>query len=309
VRTILITGGTGFVGQHLIRLLASTATRIVAISSSVVDSVDQGVEYRKLDLRKPDAVNALLREIRPEEIYHLAGITAINTSWEHPRRTFDVNVTGTYNLFETAMSLDSPPRILNVSTAQVYAPSLHPLTEDSPLAPENPYAVTKAMAEFLARPWRQSASRGIFVARAFNHTGPGQSLNFVLPSLAKQFVDIRAGRCPPTITVGNVEVRRDFTDVRDVVRAYQMLLASGGPAGIYNVCSGVAIRLADIIGGLESLTGVRVSLQVDPARLRSNDVPQVCGNPTKLRLATGWSPRFSLKQILAELLDYWSAPR
>lgn len=303
VRTILITGGTGFVGPYLIDLLKSDVTRIVVLSSKGPPVTGRALEYRTVDLRNAQQVQDVVRDILPDEIYHLAGIAAVNTSWENPRLTFEVNVAATFNLLDTAMSLASPPRILLVSTAQVYAPATARLTEDCPIAPDNPYAASKAMAELLTAPYRHSLKGGVVIARAFNHTGPGQSLNFVLPALARQFVQIRAGLKPPTIVVGNTEVKRDFSDVRDVVRAYRMLLAGGTLGQTYNVCSGAATRLADIIHELETLTGVKVTLEIDPARVRLNDVPQLCGDPGKLHRATGYTPQFSLKDTLQTLLE------
>ena len=155
------------------------------------------------------------------------------------------------------MSLPSPPRILNVSTSQVYACSSRPLREDSLIRPDNPYAASKAMAELLMVAYQRNEAGGIVTARAFNHTGPGQPPSFVLPSIAKQFAEIEAGLQPPKLTVGNIEVERDFTDIRDVVRAYCMLLDRGRTGEIYNVCSGSAVRLADIIQMFQSISGIK----------------------------------------------------
>jgi GDP-4-dehydro-6-deoxy-D-mannose reductase len=222
VKRVLITGGTGFVGTHLIRLLKSNASRIAVIASGDGESRQEretGVEFYDLDIRRADELRSVVRGISPTQIYHLAGISAIDVSWNNPRLTFEVTVLGAYNLFEAAMVLPSTPRILNVSTSQVYAASDEILTETSPVRPSNPYAASKAMVELLLVQYRKCMGSGIITARSFNHTGPGQSPNLVLPSIAKQFAQIEAGLRPPGLTAGNVEVKRDFTDVRDVVLA------------------------------------------------------------------------------------------
>jgi GDP-4-dehydro-6-deoxy-D-mannose reductase len=246
-----------------------------------------------------------LREVSPERVFHLAGISDVASSWKDPRLTFEVNVVGTLNLFEAAMSLPRPPRILNVSTAQVYAPASGGLSEESRIAPDNPYAASKAMAELLRVPYLKCATGGIVTARSFNHTGPGQSDKFVLSSIARQFAEIQAGDRSPKLIVGNVDVERDFTDVRDVVEAYCLLLEKGRVGEIYNVCSGSAVRLADIIRMFESVSVTTVELEKDPARIRPNEAAIVLGDSKKLEADTGWRPRIPLKQTISDLLEYW----
>jgi GDP-4-dehydro-6-deoxy-D-mannose reductase len=203
------------------------------------------------------------------------------------------------------MSLPSLPRILNVSTSQVYASSNTILTEGSPVNPENPYAASKAMAELLRVQYRKCSRGGIITARSFNHTGPGQTPSFVLPSIAKQFAEIGAGLRPPRLAVGNIEVKRDFTDVRDVVAGYFALLEKGRSNEVYNVCSGSAVRLADVIRKFEALCGIAIQIETDPGRLRSNEVAQILGDATKIRRETGWSPQIPLEKMLRDLMDYW----
>jgi GDP-4-dehydro-6-deoxy-D-mannose reductase len=310
VRRVLITGGTGFVGPHLIRFLKSDSkysfsTIAVIAAGDSQPRQDTGVDYYELDLRKADEVRSVVRKISPTHIYHLAGISAVDVSWSDPRRTFEVNVLGTSNLFEAAMSLPSLPRILNVSTSQVYASSNTILTEGSPVNPENPYAASKAMAELLRVQYRKCSRGGIITARSFNHTGPGQTPSFVLPSIAKQFAEIGAGLRPPRLAVGNIEVKRDFTDVRDVVAGYFALLEKGRSNEVYNVCSGSAVRLADVIRKFEALCGIAIQIETDPGRLRSNEVAQILGDATKIRRETGWSPQIPLEKMLRDLMDYW----
>lgn len=293
-------------GPHLIQFLKSDSSTIAVIAAGDRRSRQEtGVDYYELDIRRADEVRSVVRKISPTHIYHLAGISAVGVSWSNPRLTFEVNVLGASNLFEAAMSLPLLPRILNVSTAQVYASSDKILTESSPVNPENPYAASKAMAELLRVQYRKCSGGGIITVRPFNHTGPGQTPNFVLPSIAKQFAEMEAGIRPRRLTAGNVEVKRDFTDVRDVVPAYFALLDRGRADEVYNVCSGSAVRLADVIRNFEELSGIAIQIETDPGRLRSNEVPQIIGDSTKLRTETGWNPQISWEKTLQDLLDYW----
>jgi GDP-4-dehydro-6-deoxy-D-mannose reductase len=305
VSRILITGGTGFVGTHLVQFLKSNTSHIAVLASGGKSKPQPGVNYYEVDIRDRDAVRSVVQEVKPDHIYHLAGISSVDDSWSSPRLTYEVNVFGAYNLFDAAMSLPRPPRILNISTSQVYAPCSSPLSEDSRIQPNNPYAASKAMAELLVVEYQKYREGGIITTRSFNHTGPGQPPNFVLPSIAKQFVEIELGLRPPSLRVGNIEVKRDFTDIRDVIRAYCMLLEKGTPGEIYNVCSGSAIRLADIIRIFESAAGRKITIETEEARVRHNDVPQICGDPKKIRETTGWHPQISLPRTIADLLDYW----
>jgi GDP-4-dehydro-6-deoxy-D-mannose reductase len=306
LQRILISGGTGFVGTHLIRFLKSRPSKIIVFSSGDGSSLrEPGVDYYKVDIRSGDEVRSVVREASPDQVYHLAGISAVDVSWKNPRLTFEVNVVGAFNLFEGAMSLPSPPKILNVSTSQVYARSSGPLTEASPLGPENPYAASKAMTEFLLVQYRNCVKGGIITARSFNHTGPGQLPNFVLSSVAKQFAEIEAALRPPTLKVGDLGVKRDFTDVRDVVRAYCELLDKGKIGEVYNVCSGCPVLLADAVKEFQANCRTPVTTEIDQARLRSGEVAQMVGDSTKIRTEIGWSPSISLRMTIRDLLDYW----
>lgn len=302
---ILITGGTGFVGRHLLQLLKPFTSRVAVLASGGTSAPESDVDYYEVDIRNRDAVRSVIQEVRPTQIYHLAAVSAVDTSWSNPSLTFEVNVFGSNNLFSAAMDLPSPPRILNVSTAQVYASSSQPLSEDSFVRPGNPYAASKAMAEMLVVAYQKHSEGGIITARSFNHTGPGQPPNFVLPSMAKQFAEIEAGLRPAKLSVGNIYVERDFTDIRDVVRAYRALLEKGKTNETYNVCSGSAIRLADIIRMFESISGTKVTVETEAARVRHDDIMKVSGDPAKIREETGWHPEISLSQTIADLLEYW----
>jgi GDP-4-dehydro-6-deoxy-D-mannose reductase len=302
---VLITGGTGFVGTHLIQFLKPRGSRIVVISSGGGSEKEPDVEYYEADIRREEAVKTIVRQVRPDRIYHLAGVSAVDVSWKDPRLTYEVNVLGARNVFEAAMKLPKPPKILNVSTSQVYAASNQPLDEDSPIRPDNPYAASKAMAELLVAEYRREAAGGIITARPFNHTGPGQTPNFVLPSLAKQFAEMELGLRPAKLTLGNIAVKRDFTDVRDVVAAYCMLLERGRISDVYNVCSGTAVWLADIVALFQAVSGVQADVVSDLARMRPAEASETTGDAGKIRNETGWTPKIDLKKTIADLLDYW----
>jgi GDP-4-dehydro-6-deoxy-D-mannose reductase len=302
---ILITGGTGFVGSHLIRHLQCRASNLVVMATERPSSPEAGVEYYGLDIRNEGDVRSAIRQIKPTAVYHLAGISQVDLAWANPRLTFEVNVVGTYNVLEAAMGLPLPPRILNISTSQVYAPSDAPLSESSPLSPGNPYAASKAIAELLEVSFRKSCGGGIITARSFNHTGPGQLPSFVLPSFAKQFAEIEAGMRAPELAVGNIEVERDFTDVRDVILAYSELLRKGKPGQVYNVCSGTATLLSDLIKHFQALCRTVVTIETDPTRVRGGDISRIVGDPSKIKKETGWNVRIPVTQTLRDLLDYW----
>lgn len=305
MRRILITGGTGFVGSYLVRFLKSKGAKIFVVSSEDPKTREAGVEYCKADIRNLDEIQAAFRAAKPHQVFHLAGVSSVARSWDNPRLAFDVNVVGSFNVFETALRLPSSPRILNVSTSQVYAQSNSPLTEASQQAPDNPYAATKAMAELLMVQYKKCTNGGVITARAFNHTGPGQSPDFVLPAFAKQFAEMEADLCPPVLKVGNINVKRDFTDVRDVVVAYCELLEKGTAGESYNICSGRAVLLADIVNLLQKNCSVAVKIEVDADRVRSSDVPEVVGDPRKVQMTTGWNPKIPLETTLKDLQDYW----
>jgi GDP-4-dehydro-6-deoxy-D-mannose reductase len=307
VRRILITGGTGFVGSHLIHYLKSSGVDLSVVSSSVPARRESGVNYYTADIRDADETAAAIRAANPDQIFHLAGVSSVAASWNDPRRAFEVNVLGSCNVFEAAMRQPTPARILNVSTGQVYARSDVAIKETSRTSPDNPYAATKAMAELLMVQHQGSRSGGIVTVRAFNHTGPGQSPAYVLPSFAKQLAEMEAGLCPPVLKVGNIDVKRDFTDVRDVVVAYCELLENGKTGEVYNVCSGRAVLLADLLRELRKNCDAAVDIEIDPARLRADEPALMVGDPGKILRDTGWSPRIPLDNTIKDLLTYWRA--
>ncbi len=291
----LITGGRGFVGTWLARHLESCGDDVVAI--------DQEVE-----ITDPAALLTAVSDAAPDAIYHLAALTHVGRSWDEPLKVFEVNVIGTAALLAAARECGTGPKVLVVSSAEVYGavtdPHDLPLTERSPTAPLTPYAASKLAAEALCVQSYLGHGQQVIIVRPFNHIGPGQAPNFAVPALAKRIVDAeRSGA--RSIPVGNLSARRDFTDVRDVVRSYRMLVESGGPGAVYNVCSGRDVAISEIAERLLGLAGTSLELEHDPSLMRPVEVPVLRGDPAPLAAATGWKPEIPLDETLADVLAYW----
>jgi GDP-4-dehydro-6-deoxy-D-mannose reductase len=262
-----------------------------------------------LDIGDRDALIDAVVAAAPDAICHLAAQASVGTSWSEPVATFSVNALGVLHLLDAIAACAVWPRVLLVSSAEVYGqvdPVDLPLGEDRLFAPSSPYAASKAAAELLGlQAW---LGRGIEVVRArpFNHTGPGQRPDFVVPSLARQVVEV-GRRGLPALEAGNIEVRRDITDVRDVVRAYRLLLERGEPGVAYNVCRGESVSIAEVAQRLLALAGLDVPVRVDPGRVRPVDLPDLRGDGTRLASRTGWSPAIGLDEMLGAVLAYWQA--
>ena len=291
----LITGGRGFVGQWLASHLRELGDDVVSID-------------REIEITDAVALLAAFTDAAPEAIYHLAALTHVGQSWDEPLRVLEVNVIGTGALLAAARQCGSEPRVLVTSSAEVYGavtdPGLLPLREDSPTAPLTPYAASKLAAEAVAAQAHLGHGQHVIIVRPFNHIGPGQTPNFAVPALARRIVAAeRSGA--GTIPVGNLSARRDFTDVRDVVRAYRLLIESGHPGAVYNVCSGRDISIREIADGLLGLAGTSLEFETDPSLVRPVEVPVLRGDPGRLADATGWAPAVPLEQTLADVLAYW----
>jgi GDP-4-dehydro-6-deoxy-D-mannose reductase len=291
----LITGGRGFVGHWLADHLREQGDHVVAIDQEV-------------DVTDPAALLAAVTGAAPDAIYHLAALTHVGQSWDEPLRVLEVNVIGTAVLLAAARECGTDPRVLVTSSAEVYGavtdPALLPLDEDSPTAPLTPYAASKLAAEALIDQAFLGHGQHVITVRPFNHIGPGQSPNFAVPALAKRIVEADR-RGAPTIPVGNLSARRDFTDVRDVVRAYRLLIESGDPGGRYNVCSGRDVSIREIADGLLGLAGTTLAFETDPSLVRPVEVPVLRGDPARLAAVTGWKPEIPLEQTLEDVLAYW----
>jgi GDP-4-dehydro-6-deoxy-D-mannose reductase len=309
----LVTGVSGFVGGHLAEHLVAQGDLVVGLSASGRWPVDlkhlsQNVRIEPFDLVEKDEAELaeLVGRKQPEVIYHLAAQSNPQGSLADPRGTWTLNLVGALNLLEAVKSSGQKPRVILVGSGVCYgnpSPEFIPVGEGCPLRPNNPYAASKAAADLLGIQHHLSYGTDVVMVRPFNHAGPRQSSQYVLAGLALQVAEVESGR-RECLEVGNLDVVRDFSDVRDVVRAYR-LLAQGGTAGeIYNLGRGQGTKIADALEHLRSLAKGPIPVRVDAARVRPVDQPLLVADPTKLRAAVGWEPSFTIEQTLADMLDF-----
>ena len=310
----LITGLTGFVGQHLARLLLAESSWAVGGvahgAERLADDLRDGVWLQAADLRDPQATRRVIGDFAPDLVFHLAALAQAGASFRDPWRTIEANTRMQLNLLEALVEAGSSVRVLVVSSSEVYGmvqPEDLPCDEETPLRPANPYAVSKVAQDMLGLQYHLSAGLDVVRVRPFNHTGPGQGEGFVVPDFSRQVAAIEAGLQEPTMRVGNLEAERDLTDVRDVVRAYYTLARQGVSGEVYNVGSGRARAMRDILDLLLSASRVPIRVEPDPERMRPSDVPRVVCDATKLAACTGWAPMISFEQTIADVLDDWRA--
>jgi GDP-4-dehydro-6-deoxy-D-mannose reductase len=291
---VLVTGNRGFVGGWMLRYLEARGDQVAGSDAEV-------------DVTNGPALTEVVTATAPDAVCHLAAQSSVGASWTGQAATYQVNTLGALNVVEAALACERPPRVLLISSAEVYGRvSLEalPVPEDHPFAPVSPYAASKAAAELIGlQAW---LGRGLEVIRArpFNHTGPGQRPDFVVPALARQVAAAEASG-NRALETGNLEARRDITDVRDVVRAYRDLLEQGIPGEVYNVCRGQAVSIHEVAERLLAVAGLDLEIVVDPARVRPVDLPELRGDPSRLHAATGWEPEISLDVTLSDVLGYW----
>jgi GDP-4-dehydro-6-deoxy-D-mannose reductase len=303
----LVTGANGFVGGHLVPRLLSADARVFGLVRPGT-SREAAFTAVEADLLDAAAVVRAVAEAAPDRIVHLAAQSSAKDSWQSPDATLRVNLLGLLNLLEAVRRAGLLPRMLVVGSAEEYgavSDASRAIDEDTPLRPCSPYAVSKVAQGYLALQYHLAHKLPIVRTRTFNHTGPGRGAGFAESSFARQIAEIEAGRREPVIHVGNLEAVRDFGDVRDVVRAYLMLIEEGEAGEVYNVCSGHGVRIGDVLDRLLALSSARVEIRTDPALLRPADVPVLVGDATKLRRATPWRPEIPLERTLADLLQHW----
>jgi GDP-4-dehydro-6-deoxy-D-mannose reductase len=305
VRT-LITGASGFAGGWLVQACLNAGDSVAALSRTGAVS-DGGAQGLAIDLRDGDAVLAAVHDIAPEVVYHLAALSSVGRSWEDPASTLQDNVVSAVSVLEAIRWQSPDARVVWVSTCEVYGdPASLPLDEDAPVRPANPYAVSKAAGDMLAAVYANAYGLDIVRARPFSHAGPGQRPIFIVSSLARQAAQAKiAGAEQMRIVIGNPDTRRDFTDVRDVVHAYRLLAQTDRP-GVYNVSSGRSISAAEQVALLgELLAPIMVEHRVDVARVRAHEVMDLRGDHQRLTTATGWEPRISFRQTMADTIAWW----
>ena len=308
---VLITGAAGFAGSHLVDLLSGNGTPVIAWQrpGGMRAREVPGTTNETIDLLDRAAVREALARMRPAAVYHCAGASHVARSWNSTEPTYAVNVRGTHNLIEGLRDEGIRARVLITSSAMVYATSSQPLNEDAPVLPTSPYALSKLAQEMVGA--GNPDGPDVLIARAFNHFGPRQDPWFVGSGFARRIADIERGRWEPEIAVGNLDARRDLTDVRDTVRAYSRIVERGTPGRIYNVCSGRAIAIRELLDELLARARVPIRIKVDPARYRPNDQPVILGDPTRIAQELHWQPAIPLERTFDDLLEYWrsySAP-
>lgn len=304
-RRTLVTGAAGFAGQHLVeRLGAHDEIHGWALPGTTRPPLAD-VIWHDVDVASRSAVDAALRAIAPDRVFHLAGAPSVETSWTNAVPHLTTNAMGTAHLLDAVRRHHPTCRMLVVTSAQVYRSGVAAIDESTPLIPDSPYGLTKLAQDQLAMSAATVDGLDVVVARPFNHIGPRQTPGFAVPSFARQIARIERTIEPPVIRVGNLDSSRDFTDVRDVADAYCRIMDAGRSGRAYNVCSGRAVRIGDLLNSLISLAQVKISIEIDPARLRPADVPVIAGDNRRLRDELGWQPTIPISTTLRDTLDWW----
>ncbi|MGB2906179.1 MAG: GDP-mannose 4,6-dehydratase [Candidatus Aminicenantaceae bacterium] len=314
---VLITGITGFAGSHLADYILDNhpeaevygLVRWRSRMENIQHILDQ-IHLLEADLKDMVSLKKALAEIEPDRIFHLAAQSFVPTSWRCPGETFAINSIGQINLFETVLDLGLTPRIQIACSSEEYglvSPDEVPMNESNPLRPLSPYAVSKVAQDFLGYQYFKSYGLHVVRTRGFNHTGPRRGEVFICSNFARQIVEIEKKLRDPVLFVGNLEAKRDFTDVRDTVRAYWLSLEKGEAGEVYNIGSGIAFTAQEILDKLLALTDADVRVEIDPLRLRPSDVMILLSDSSKFRSISGWEPRIPFEQSLLDLLEYWRA--
>ncbi|MDO4891781.1 MAG: GDP-mannose 4,6-dehydratase [Eubacteriales bacterium] len=303
----MIIGAAGFVGSYLseaIRTLMSCEVVATKLAHEKTDIPD--AEIIDLDILDQDSVYEVLAKEKPDYIFHLAAQSSVALSWKNPKLTVDVNIIGALNLLDAIRRLDYSPRVLIVGSGEEYGRVAEvPIEESCALNPGNIYAVTKACQNMLSTLYSKAYGLNLIMTRSFNHIGPKQIPQFVVADFCSQVAKIEKGLQEPVIRVGNLSAKRDFTDVRDVVSAYCSLIQHGKPGETYNVGSGHAIAVEDILREILSQSSANIKVEIDPAKLRPVDVPIIEPDTKKIFNDTGWTSSIPLKQTISDTLDYW----
>ena len=311
---LLITGITGFVGSHLTELALERGADVIGAlrwrsKTEHIEPLRERINLVESDLRDLLSVRALLEQARPDCIIHLAAQSFVAASWQTPSETLWTNAICQMNLFEAMRQLGSFARFLVIGSSEEYGlvyPDELPIRETNPLRPLSPYAVSKVTQDLMGWQYFKSYGMHIVRARAFNHTGPRRGESFATSNFAKQIAEMEAGLREPIVQVGDLKPTRDFSDVRDIVRGYWLLLERGEPGEVYNLCSGRSWSIQQVLDFVLNLSTVKgIAVKIDPARLRPSDVMILEGDPTRMHKATGWKVEIPFERTLTELLDYW----
>lgn len=310
----LIIGGAGFVGAYLVRHLKNDLGYDVAVTKMPheqlnIEGVDMAdIQVLDLNILNLEDIVALFNQVRPDYIFHLAAQSSVSVSWKNPKLTIDVNIIGGVNVLEALRKIDFKPRVLMIGSGEEYGhirPGETPITEDNNTRPGNIYAATKACQNMLSKIYVDAYGLDVMMVRAFNHIGPNQTPLFVVADFCQQVAKIESGQQEPVIRVGNLSAARDFTDVRDVVRAYAMLAEKGKAGETYNVGSGKAIVIDEILKLILKNSTSEINVEVDESKLRPVDIPIIEADVSKLIFTTGWKKEIDIEQTIRETLNYW----
>lgn len=314
MKRALIIGATGFVGNYLVKeLLANHTIEVHATKRKKEQLEAVQSEYsmiHNLDILNRDDIVSLLYDIRPDYIFHLAAQSSVSIAWRNPGLTVDINVKGCINVMDAIRELFYKPKVMLIGSGEEYGHILEgeiPISEENILRPGNIYAATKACQNMIGNIYARAYNMDVIMVRAFNHIGPGQSPIFVVSDFCRQVAEIEAGLKRPVMYVGNLEARRDFTDVRDIVHAYALLIKTGKAGETYNVGSGHSYAIREVLDEIISLSSEDIKVEIDLNKIRPADVPIIEADITKINQITGWEPLIPLKQTLQETLDYWRA--
>ena len=310
---VLITGITGFVGSHLAELLLGEGFDVYGMArwrsrTENIDHILDKITIVDADLRDSHSLKLLMKKVEPDVVFHLAAQSSVETSWKSPAKTFDVNVVGTVNLVEVIRESNLDPKIHISGSSEEYGlvnEDEIPVKETNELRPMSPYAVSTVAKDFVGYQYHASYGMKIIRTRAFNHTGPRRGEIFVCSNFAKQIAEIEKKTREPVISVGNLTARRDFTDVRDMVKAYYLAIQKCDFGEVYNICCGKAVEIQEVLDTLLGFSKTDVEVKNDPDRMRPSDIKIIVGDSTKFRSKTGWKPEFSLEKTLEDLLNYW----
>lgn len=304
----MIIGGAGFVGAYLMHHLHDDLKWEVVVTKMPQEQIKANVKVVDLNILESDKVVSLLQEEKPDYIFHLAAQSSVAVSWKNPGLTVDVNIKGAVNVLEAVRVMEKPARVLLIGSGEEYGhilPEESPIKETNHVRPGNIYAATKACQNMLGAIYAEAYQMDVMMVRAFNHIGPNQAPIFVVADFCKQVAEMEAGMREPVMQVGNLSAKRDFTDVRDVVRAYGLLVQYGKAGETYNVGSGQAIAIEQILQMIVSKSALDIQIEIDPNKLRPVDVPIIEADTQKLVQMTGWKREISLEQTIQETLDYW----
>jgi GDP-4-dehydro-6-deoxy-D-mannose reductase len=303
MKTILVTGSEGFVGSHLIKALSEESYEVVA--TCLPQLIPKKGKYVALDILNLDLVVEVVKQHEPDMIFHLAAISSVAKSFRDRAIAYNTNISGTANLLEAAKSLSKKAKFFFVSTCEVYGGGVN-LTEDTPVVLKNPYAISKYAAELICSDF-QSDGLECVILRPFTHTGPGQAETFVLPTIAKQISEIEKGKRAPLIELGNVEAKREFLNIGDIVDAYLLALAKCESGETYNVSCGTGHTIAELVEMFAKLAKKAFDLRINPVKVRKVDIPVLLGDGSKFSKLTGWSPKVKIEKTLEDLLNFWRA--